>query len=147
MNSGFFKKIPASRCFAYTSAHVIFSRGSRLESLSQQVTFVSRKAVALRSSAACRTRPRCCFLSHMSTTSLSTCTPVRPSIRPSTRPSLLSASHGDLPCAIPSNVYSGPLAETHPPTLQAPTSASTNTTHHHNFFSDPPLSSLLFVET
>ena len=37
---------------------------------------------------------------HSSTTSLSTCTPVRPS--------LMSTSHGDLPCADPSNVSCGP---------------------------------------
>ena len=66
----------------------------------------------LTSSTACRTRPRCCFLHNLCTTSLSTYTPVRPS----TRPSLMSASHRALPCADPSNVSFGPLAETHSPT-------------------------------
>ena len=52
--------------------------------------------------------------SHLSTTSLSTCTPARPSTRPSTRP--MSSSHGELPCADPSNVSFALLAETHSPT-------------------------------
>ena len=60
------------------------------------------------------------FPSHLSTTSLSTRTPVRPSTRPSTRPSLMSTSHGDLSGADPSNVSFGPLAETHPPTGYEP---------------------------
>ena len=49
----------------------------------------------------------------MSTTSLSTCTPVRASSCPSTRPLLMSSSQGDLPCADPSNVFFGPMAEMH----------------------------------
>ena len=64
--------------------------------------------------------PSLLFPSHLSTTSLSTCTPVRPSTRPSTRPSLMSTSHGDLSCADPSNVSFGPLAETHSPTGYEP---------------------------
>ena len=62
--------------------------------------------------------PSLLFPSHLSTTSPSTCTPVRPSIRPSTEPSLLSTSHGDLPCADPSNVPFGLLAEPHSPTCR-----------------------------
>ena len=47
--------------------------------------------------------------SHLSTTSLSTCTPIRPS--------LLFPSHGDTPCDDPSNVSFGPLSEPHSPTV------------------------------
>ena len=57
---------------------------------------------------------------HYLTLLTSTGTPVRPSIRPSTRPSLLSTSHGDLPCADPSTVSFGLLAETHSPTGYEP---------------------------
>ena len=63
--------------------------------------------------------PSLLFPSRVSTTSLSTCTPVRPSVRPSTRPSLLSTSHGDFHCEDPSNVSFGPLAEPHSPTQEA----------------------------
>ena len=59
--------------------------------------------------------PSLLFLTHLSTTSLSTSTPVRPSIRPSTRPSLPPTSHEGLPCADPSHVSFGSLAETHSP--------------------------------
>ena len=59
--------------------------------------------------------PSLSFPSHLSTTLFSTCTPVRPSIRPSTRP-----SHGDSPCADPSNVSFGHLAETHSPSGYEP---------------------------
>ena len=55
------------------------------------------------------------FPSQLSTSShstLSTCTHIRPSTRPSTRPLLMSSSHGDYPCADPSNVSFGPMAET-----------------------------------
>ena len=54
--------------------------------------------------------------SHLSTTSRSTCTPIRPSTRQSTRPSLMSTSHGDLSSSDPSDVSFGPLAETTSPT-------------------------------
>ena len=64
--------------------------------------------------------PSLLFLSHLSTISPSRCTTVRPSIRPSTRPSLMSISHGDLPCKDPSNVSFGHLAETHSPTGYEP---------------------------
>ena len=60
------------------------------------------------------------FPSHLSTTSLSTCTSVQSSTRPSTRPSLMSTSHGDLSCADPSNVSFGHLAEIHSPTGYEP---------------------------
>ena len=93
-----------------------FSRGSRLESSSPQESQCLKRQSFFTSSTACRTRPRCCFLHNLSTISLSTCTPVRPS----TRPSLMSASHGALPCADPSNVSFDPLAETHSPTGYEP---------------------------
>ena len=64
--------------------------------------------------------PSLSFPSHLRTTSLSTCTPVRPSTRPSTRPSLMSSSQGDLSCADPSNVSFGSLAETHSPSGYEP---------------------------
>ena len=54
------------------------------------------------------------FPSQASTTSLSTLstnTPVRPSTRRTTRPLLTSSSYGNFPCAEPSNVSSGPMAE------------------------------------
>ena len=73
---------------------------------------VSRKTVILHIYHSMSHAPSLLFLSHLSTTSLSTCTPVQLS----NRPSLMSASHGDLPCAVPSNVSFGPLAETHSPT-------------------------------
>ena len=56
--------------------------------------------------------------SQLSTTSLSTlpiCTPIQPSSCLSTRP-FLTSSHGDFPCADPSNVSFGPVAETTSPT-------------------------------
>ena len=64
--------------------------------------------------------PSLLFLSHLSTTSLCTCTPIRPSTRPLIRPLLMSSSHGDLPCADPSNVSFGSMAETHSPTGYEP---------------------------
>ena len=63
--------------------------------------------------------PSLLFPSHVSSTSLSTCTPVRPSVRPFTLPSLLSNSHGDVPCEDPSNVSFGPLAEPRSTTQEA----------------------------
>ena len=68
-------------------------------------------------SIACRTRLPCS--SQMSTTSLSTlstCTPVRPSTRPSTRPLLTLSSHGDYTCADSSNVSFGLVPESTSPT-------------------------------
>ena len=88
--------------------------------------------------------PSLLFPSHLSTASLSTCTPVRPSTRPSTRPSLLSASHGDLPCADPSNVSFGSLAETHSPTGYEPkdlTQEDTSTLVKPMFFHRPSMTS------
>ena len=64
--------------------------------------------------------PPLLFPSHLSTTSLSTCTSVQSSTRPSIRPSLMSTSHGDLSCADPSNVSFGHLAEIHSPTGHEP---------------------------
>ena len=95
-----------------TPAHVIFSRVAR--DLSRRVNrnrCVSQNSRS-HTSHSMSHAPSLLFPSHLSTTSLSTCTPVRPSIRPSTRPSLLSTSHGDLPCADPSNVSFGPLNST-----------------------------------
>ena len=60
--------------------------------------------------------PSLLFPSHLSTSSLFTCTPVRPS----TRLSLLSTSHGHLPCADPSNVSFDSLAEPHSPASYEP---------------------------
>ena len=54
--------------------------------------------------------------SRLSTTSLSTCTPILPCSCPSTRPLLMSSSHGDFSCADPLNVSSGLMAEMHSPT-------------------------------
>ena len=54
-------------------------------------------------------------LSSTSLSTLSTCSPIRPSTRPSTRPFLVSSSHGDFPCADPSNVSFGHMAETTSP--------------------------------
>ena len=97
--------------------------------------------------------PSLLFLSYLSTSSLSlqsdllpdllpdlhrcylTFTPVRPSSRPSTRPSSMSASHGDLPCADPSNVSFGPLTETHSPTGYEPKYL----TEEHNFILVKPM--------
>ena len=77
--------------------------------------------------------PSLLFRSHLSTTSLSTCTPVLLSSRPSTRFSLLSTSHGDLPFADPSNVSFGPLAETHSTTGYV--DRHTSHTSHFNTYS------------
>ena len=66
--------------------------------------------------------PSLLFPSHLSTTSLSTCGPTRPSTRPSTRPLMLSSSHVDFPCADPSNVSFGPTAETRSPISYEPNS-------------------------
>ena len=56
------------------------------------------------------------FPSQLNTTSLSTCTPIRPSSCLSTGPLMMSSSRGDIPCADPSNVSCGPMAETTSPT-------------------------------
>ena len=56
--------------------------------------------------------PSLLFPSHLITSSLSTCTPVRPSV--------LFPSHGGGPCDDPHNVSFGPLAETHSPTSYEP---------------------------
>ena len=59
--------------------------------------------------------------SQLSTTSLSTlspCLPFRPCTRPTTRPLLTSSSHGDFPCADPSNEC--PVADTTSPTGYEP---------------------------
>ena len=74
---------------------------------------MSHKTVILQFQHSMSHAPSLLFPSHLSTTSLSNCTPVRPSIRPSTRTSLLSTSHGDLPYADTSNVSYATLAETH----------------------------------
>ena len=74
----------------------------------------------LTSGTACRTRlPSLLYPSQLSTTSRSTCTPIRHSTRPSTRPLLMSSSHGKLSFADPSNVSFGPVAETTSPTGSA----------------------------
>ena len=106
-----------------TPAHVIFfSRRSRLESSSQQESLCLIKTIILHIWHSMSHAPSLLFPSHLSSTSLSTCTPVRPSIRLSTRPStrlsLMFTSHGDLPCADASHVSCGRLAKTHPPELQ-----------------------------
>ena len=61
--------------------------------------------------------PSLLFPSHLSTTSLSTCTPVRPATRPSSRTWLMSPSHGDLSI----ECLFRPLGETHSPTGYEPT--------------------------
>ena len=63
--------------------------------------------------------PSLLFPFQMSTTSLSTlsiCTPIRPTTRPSSRPLLMSSSHGDNTCADSSNVSFGPMPESTSPT-------------------------------
>ena len=77
---------------------------------------MSHKTVILHIKQSMSHAPSLVFPSYLSTTSLSSCT----LFRPSARPSLLSTSHGDLPCADPSNVSSGSLAETHSPTGYEP---------------------------
>ena len=69
--------------------------------------------------------PSLLFPSRMSTTSLSTlstCTPVRPTTQPSTRPPFTLSSHGDYTCADPSNASFGPLPESTSPTQTRPSS-------------------------
>ena len=67
--------------------------------------------------------PSLLFTSQQSTTplsTLSTCTPVRPTTRPSSRPPLTSSSHADYTCADPSNSAFGPLLETTSPAGNEP---------------------------
>ena len=64
--------------------------------------------------------PSLLYPPHLSTTSLSTDTPVRPSTRPLPDLSLLSTSHGDLPCTDLSNVSFGSVAEIYSPTGYEP---------------------------
>ena len=99
-----------------TPAHVIFSR------LAQDLSHRVRNRCVSQNSHSSHLAQyvSSLFLSHLNPTSLSTCTPVQPSTRPSARPLLLSTSHGDLPCADPSNVSVGPLAGTHSPTGYEP---------------------------
>ena len=99
-----------------TPAHVIFSRVTQDLSHRVRIHSISHKAVILCIKHCMSHAPSLFHPSHLSTTSLSTCTPVRPSSPPSTRPLLMSSSHGDLPCADPSNVSIGPVADTHSPT-------------------------------
>ena len=79
---------------------------------------VTHKTVILHIKHSMSHTPSLFYPSHLSTYSLSTSTPVRPSTRPSTRLLLMSYSHGDLPCGDPSTVSFGPMAETHSPTDQ-----------------------------
>ena len=72
-----------------TPAHVIFSFGSRLDSSSQES--LSQNTVILHIKHSMSHAPSLLFPSHLSTTSISTCT----LIRPSTRRLLTSSSHGD----------------------------------------------------
>ena len=97
-------------------AHVIFSRVA--QDLSHRVN--RNKKVILHIQHRMSHAPSLLFPLHLSTTSLSICTPVRPSTRPSTRPSLISTSHGDFSFAKPSNVSIRPLAETQSPTVYEP---------------------------
>ena len=93
-----------------------FSRGSRLESSSQQEAFVSHKSVVLTSCTACRTRSRGCFLH---TWALLHFPRALQSDFPSDHlPDLRGCPlHTEMyPCADPTNVSFGPLAETHSPT-------------------------------
>ena len=83
---------------------------------------MSQKTVILHTWHSMSHAPSLLFPSHLSTTSLSTCTPIRPSTLPSTIPSLMSTSHGGSSCADPSNVSFGHLAETHSPTGYEPKS-------------------------
>ena len=83
--------------------------------------------------------PSSLFPSHLSTTSLSTCTPVRLS----TRPSLLSTSHGDLPCGSIECVFR-PLAETRSTTDYEPkdlTEKDTSVSVTPMFFHRPSMTS------
>ena len=85
----------------------------------------------------------------VSTTSLSTCTPVRLSTRPSTRPSLMSTSHGGSSCADPSNVSFGHLAETHSPTGYEPKSLTEEDTSKlvkPMFFHRPSMTCRLMIQ-
>ena len=97
-----------------TPAHVIFSFGSRLDSSSQES--LSQNTVILHIKHSMSHAPSLLFPSHLSTTSISTCT----LIRPSTRRLLTSSSHGDYTCADSSNVSFGPVAETTSPTSCEP---------------------------
>ena len=63
--------------------------------------------------------PSLLYPSQLNTPSLSTlsiCTPVRPSTRPSSRPPLTLSSHADYTCADPSNSSFGPVPESTSPT-------------------------------
>ena len=79
---------------------------------------MSHKIVILHIKHSMSHAPSLLFPSHLSTTSHSTGTPVRPSTRPSARPSLRSSSHGDLSCI--DYVSRPPFAETHSPTGYEP---------------------------
>ena len=70
-----------------------FTRGSRLESSSQDSQCVSQNSHSHIQHSMSHV-PSLLYPSHLSTPSLSTCTPIRPSTRPSTRPLLMSSSHG-----------------------------------------------------
>ena len=87
-----------------TPAHVNFSR------LAQDLSHRVRLHVSLTSSAACRTRLRCCFLEHYLSFHLHSKSDLLLDRLPD-----LSSSHGDLPCADPSNLSFGPMTETTSP--------------------------------
>ena len=91
-----------------TPAHVIFSRVAQDLSHRVRIHSVSQTAI-LHIYHSMSHVLLLLYPSHLSSTSFSTCTPVRPSTRPSATPLLMSSSHGDLPCADPSNVSFGPL--------------------------------------
>ena len=81
------------------------------------------------------------FPSHLSTTSFSTCTPVRLSIRLSTRLSLLSTSHGDLPCVDPSNVSFAPWRKRTGLQVMSPKFSLKSTPLQPMFFHTPSMTS------
>ena len=90
-----------------------FSRGSRIESSSQQESLCLTKQSLFTSGTACRTRPRCCFLHTWAPPHFPHALQSSPTIYQTL---LMSISHGDLSCEDPSNVSFGSLAETHSPT-------------------------------
>ena len=87
-----------------TPAHVIFSRVAQDLSHRDRFHVSLTKTVVPRVWHSMSHTPSLLFPSQSSTTSLSTlstCTPIRPSSCPTTRLLLTSSSHGDFPCADP----------------------------------------------
>ena len=121
---------------SHARARDFFSRGSRLESSSQDSQCLSQHSHSSHlAQHVARAFVVVSFTLGHCLTFFPTCTPVRLSTRPSTRPLLIASSHGGFLRGGPSNVSLGTMAETHSlanhvlllPAVEEPASSHTST--------------------